>query len=312
MGSPIRILYIAGAARSGSTLLDRLLGSLPGFCTVGEARYFWEFRTRSDLRCGCGAPFRDCAFWAAVDRRLGMSDGTLKRMAALEERADRRRPLVATGLLHPNAELAAGIERLYRAMAAELPGRVLVDASKSPAHGLALSRLPDLELRLVHLVRDPRALAHSWWKRRKPQTLELAPGGTMPGRSPVRAVLSWTLQNRLALEVARRVQPSTRLRYEDLARDPETSLRRTLDALGFDAVDTSCVRATPFTPRLCHTVSGNPIRTDPRLTIAPDLEWQRALGPGTRLGLGLLAAPLLWRFGYPLQGGPVARVDPGR
>jgi hypothetical protein len=40
----VKILYIAGATRSGSTLLSRLLGEIDGFINVGEALR-WLFNT---------------------------------------------------------------------------------------------------------------------------------------------------------------------------------------------------------------------------------------------------------------------------
>ena len=41
-GNPTTVLYVAGAGRSGSTLLDNLLGQIPGFFSAGELRYVWE------------------------------------------------------------------------------------------------------------------------------------------------------------------------------------------------------------------------------------------------------------------------------
>ena len=39
---PVRVLYVAGAGRSGSTVLANLLGEVPGFVSVGEVRFLWE------------------------------------------------------------------------------------------------------------------------------------------------------------------------------------------------------------------------------------------------------------------------------
>ncbi|HEY4605248.1 MAG TPA: hypothetical protein VIH08_13030, partial [Blastococcus sp.] len=33
---PLRVLYLAGIGRSGSTLLERILGEVPGICSLGE------------------------------------------------------------------------------------------------------------------------------------------------------------------------------------------------------------------------------------------------------------------------------------
>jgi len=41
-GSPPPVLAIAGAGLSGSTLLCRMLGELPGFVAIGEVGRIWE------------------------------------------------------------------------------------------------------------------------------------------------------------------------------------------------------------------------------------------------------------------------------
>ncbi len=65
------IIYIAGNGRSGSTLLDMLLGSLPNLWTVGEANVIpWEFEKR-DAKCGCGKSLYECPFWTEVYSDIG-------------------------------------------------------------------------------------------------------------------------------------------------------------------------------------------------------------------------------------------------
>src|SRR5713101_2080953 len=53
-----RILYLGGLGRSGSTLIERLLGELPGVCAVGEVVHMWRRGVVEGERCGCGEPAR--------------------------------------------------------------------------------------------------------------------------------------------------------------------------------------------------------------------------------------------------------------
>src|SRR6266498_4080255 len=62
----LKVLYIAGAGRSGSTLLDGVLGQLDGFFAAGELRYLWERGLQESRLCGCGVAVRDCPTWRAV------------------------------------------------------------------------------------------------------------------------------------------------------------------------------------------------------------------------------------------------------
>ena len=62
----IKVLYIGGYGRSGSTLLDRLLGQMQGFHSVGEMWNIWQKCFIENQLCGCGKPFQECDFWSAV------------------------------------------------------------------------------------------------------------------------------------------------------------------------------------------------------------------------------------------------------
>ena len=64
--SGLRVVYIGGYTRSGSTLLDRLLGATPGAVSVGELRHLWSMGFIEDRFCGCGEPFSACPFWRRV------------------------------------------------------------------------------------------------------------------------------------------------------------------------------------------------------------------------------------------------------
>ena len=61
----MRVLYIAGLGRSGSTLLSRLLGQVDGICALGEAHHIWRTgapRAAADELCGCGRSYAQCGF----------------------------------------------------------------------------------------------------------------------------------------------------------------------------------------------------------------------------------------------------------
>lgn len=62
----IKVLFIGGYGRSGSTLLDRMLGQMEGFFSAGELRYIWDRSFAENQLCGCGKPFKKCAFWSTV------------------------------------------------------------------------------------------------------------------------------------------------------------------------------------------------------------------------------------------------------
>src|SRR4051794_25472795 len=64
--SPIRLIYIAGMSRSGSTLLDRLLGTSGTAVSLGEVAHLWGRGLVNGQLCGCSQPVPDCQFWAGI------------------------------------------------------------------------------------------------------------------------------------------------------------------------------------------------------------------------------------------------------
>ena len=48
------VVYIAGSGRSGSTLLERALGEIPGFVNVGELIDLYRRVADHGELCGCG------------------------------------------------------------------------------------------------------------------------------------------------------------------------------------------------------------------------------------------------------------------
>ncbi len=107
----MKVLYIVGVGRSGSTLLERMLGAVPGSVNAGELNAIFSRVATQDQRCGCGEPFSACPFWQAVgDRAFGGWGSVTKRMASLQPRVVRQRfvPHLATGLAGRDVPPRAG------------------------------------------------------------------------------------------------------------------------------------------------------------------------------------------------------------
>ncbi|MBC7238020.1 MAG: sulfotransferase, partial [Chloroflexi bacterium] len=172
----IRVLYILGWGRSGSTILGNILGELDDFIHVGEVRTVWDSALEG-MRCGCGEPVPKCPLWSEVLEQVladeeDHRDVALREWIALRERVDRTRyvpPLLGMGTRALEPFLSRHLRHLaalYRAIRQVTGCRMIVDSSKMPSHALLLGMLPGVELYMVHLVRDPRATAYAWRKFR--------------------------------------------------------------------------------------------------------------------------------------------------
>jgi len=304
------ILFIAGAGRSCTTFLGHVLGQIKGFAFVGEAVHAW--RAADDRFCGCGARLPRCDFWSTVRRGAGDGGATdLSEFFALGRLA-RWRHLPWTYLPAGDRPLAARYgkhwthgERLYRMTAAVSGADVIVDSSKSVPYARMLGLLPGLDVRVVHLVRDARAVAHSW-TRRKP-----APDRAwafMGQRHPAKSALYWNVSN-VATELLLRPQgPYLRLRYEDLAARPVEAVERIVrlatapsspGAPVKEPVELPFVDERTVTLAPTHSIKGNPDRMQTgRVEVRLDDRWRREMRPGHRRLVTALTWPLLARYGY--------------
>lgn len=156
------------------------------------------------------------------------------RAVALQRRVDRAflAPRIAAGGRGSWADDLAGYRSYVGAVLAAVAGvtgsGVLVDASKDPSHGYVLGGIEGVDPAAVHLVRDPRAVAHSWRRSRH----DPATGRPMPRQAIARSAAEWTVANALALDLGRRLRLSPTLRYESLAADPATAVDDVLALAG--------------------------------------------------------------------------------
>ncbi len=67
--APVKILFLAGWQRSGSTLLHRVLGQIDRVFPAGELWHIWQQGLLEYRLCGCGSRFQDCPFWAEVSEQ---------------------------------------------------------------------------------------------------------------------------------------------------------------------------------------------------------------------------------------------------
>lgn len=306
-----KVLFIAGAGRSGTTLLDLLLGQAEGVFSAGELHRYWDQIDADDATCGCGKSLRDCPVWREVEARLAEADKPLDREGLREVYHHRLRfrpgQLADATVRNDEAmrDWARSMLELYAAVAATTGSSVIVDSSKEPQFARVLSRRRELDLYVVHVVRDPRGVAYSNART----TLTAGSTNPFPRLRPLRSTTAWTARNGYVEAFLRRRLPRRLLtvRYEDVVEQPQRTLSQIADFIGATAPGSL---AADGMVRLGenHTVVGNPIRHVRRdLSIRLDDEWKTQMPP-TRLATAtVVAAPLLRRYGYPLSRASLTR-----
>ena len=308
---PQKVLYIGGFGRSGSTLVERILGQLPGFCSAGEIVFLWQRGLIDSQLCGCGVPVPECEFWSRVGKTAfgGWDQIAAPEMLALQKRVDRNRyipsmvaPPVRPAARGDVARYGEVLSRLYRAIGEVSGARVVIDASKHASTAFLLTtRVPGLDVRVVHLVRDPRGVAYSWTKEvRKPEVT--GEDAFMPVYSPVSSGRQWLSYN--LLFEALRALPAAKsavFRYEDMLADPRAYLERILAHAGEPVLPESFafLGDREVTLGVDHTVAGNPMRFhEGPLALRLDEAWKSKLPRRDQRIVAAVTTPLRLRYGY--------------
>lgn len=303
-GARTRVIAVTGTGRSGSTLLAQILGSYDEVFSAGELRYVWSRGITDDQFCGCGQRFSQCPTWtkvldsipSAVDRAPHI-ESVLQQHVRLRALAN---PLRPPGVAVRNDhDVRTSLEALYRAIA-QTTGSVIVDSSKPPSYTTILTGIESLDVRVVHLVRDPRGVAWSWGRGKATRGVEEF-GSTMARYSPMQVAVRWSLGNAGgAWWLGRRSAnvPYMRVRYEDFMSAPQAVVEEIAAFAGLEGdVPVHDGNVADLAP--CHTVAGNPNRMRHGPTpLHLDREWQNRLPRRARTLVGAVTWPVRASFGY--------------
>jgi hypothetical protein len=222
-----RVIYIVGLSHSGSTVLDMLLTTAGKAVGLGQVwTVLGEDLDHSRQRsCSCGAPATGCEVWGAVITRLA----ALPRDAAPTERY---RIVIDV------------VDTVFG------PGVAFIDSSKHAEYLAVLTRMPDLQVEVVHNIKDVRAFTVS--------TLDNAARKNLGKSLPEKIFYQWWRDNRVSYREAKRLlgRAPVRVMYEGLCLATEPSVSRLAQELGTDYIDTAVTLNEGHT----HIIAGNRLR----------------------------------------------------
>ncbi len=295
--------------RSGSTLLCRLLGQAHGVCSVGELCYVWDQGVLNNRTCGCGLPFADCPFWTEVGATSfgGWHQMDAARALALRRSVERTRfvPALATGCAtqsfkERHREYTGLMAQVYRGIRDVSGCDVVLDASKYPSSAYLAFRNPEVDLRLLHLVRTSPGVAYSWSKVVARPDRD---GKPLARFSPTRSAVDWNVYNALVEGLRPLGAAYRRLRYEDFVAAPAAVIEDVLDFLEVPRSTLDFVHGQDVELHQTHTVAGNPMRfRQGAEKVRRDDEWSSEMEPRVRRIVTGLTLPALLRYGYGADG----------
>jgi hypothetical protein len=304
-----RVLAILSCARSGSTFLDILLSNHPAVLAGGElALAHIDTGHLPNNTCSCGQLYSACPQWSPIYARWQEDHGvSLEEYAGLQQRfeyafnASLRTAFEADALMQgPDFKrYAAMTAGLFESISTSTGVDVVTDASKDHLRALSLAKGGGVEVVMLHLVRDPRAVVWSVGKTRA-QVQRRGGGGPPRIRSFGGTLLNWLTKNLQIQQTLQKHFPgkSLRIRYEDLVADPEAELGRIGVLLGLDLGDVGRRAAQGERLAVGHIVGGNKTRMDADFRLRRDVDWLERMPGRQRLVVWAAVSWLAHRYGY--------------
>jgi len=308
----VRVVYIAGYGRSGSTLLERVLSSHPGVFGLGELVNLPRMVNCTLGYCSCGEPVQGCPFWQGVLTEVPISDfGRLLRL-------QRRLESFPMGFLSTimgrvlRREYQKRVRELFSAIVhAAPPGtQYLVDSSKTTwknaLRPITLARIAGLDVVVLHLVRDGRGCI---WSNLKGSNRRLEAGVNARIRfATLRTAISWFLANFAALLCKWVLQKKRYLliQYEDFVEETTETLSRIGEFLGVDFTPQSDALVRGESIPIAHQIAGNRMRSRRKIVLKMDAEWKVKLKKWQQALYFLID----WPFHFMYYG--IARATPSR
>ena len=289
---------------SGATLLSFLLNAHPSIATIGEMDGL-ILKNPEQYTCSCGQPIQTCEFWQAMTRemaargfefdlhdfrnefllagpewfhRLRAGSFGNRTLDAIRDTALQTLPGERKQFQQLVARNTAFVESALKLTSKS----VFVDTSKDHLRARALKMFSPYDVRVIHLVRDPRGVTASKLRR----------GSKMDARGTARqwVRLHSRLQNGLGALMADKY---IRVRYEDLCRDPRAVLKKLYAFCGADAAfDPNEFKSAP------HHIVGNPMRLDKMSVIKLDERWRELLTAEQQKEIWQVAGKLGAQYGY--------------
>ncbi len=298
----LNIIYIAGAGRSGSTILDQILGQIPGICSLGEVNQLWQ-SIQNNSPCGCGTTITECDFWGPVLESLMKGDDSADqiqhRIETLElcKTYPRLHRLTRVGnYAKEYAKHRSFLQKLYATLRETACCEYLVDSSKDPYYAAMLSRIPNVLLHVIHLVRHPSGYVYSLKKTK----LDPAHKKLMAKRTTFKAAARWLWVNFRAESLRSKAASFDRIKYEDLIEEPRKLLFDILQTvasaenINLDFINDKVLNLNPT-----HSAAGNPCRFKKHeIHLSLDDEWKTNLNLKDRYFTVFVTFSMASRYSY--------------
>jgi len=314
LSKKINLIYVASIGRSGTTLLESILGAHPDVHSSGEVHIWPHEILMGGVRpCGSGLYVHEDPFWIEMKRRVDPfrqprpwihhfreyhNHGYTLRLDRLPDLQSGSVPEDVQRQIDQYGQNNAALFETFSTLIGETSGRRpdwVVDASKDPYRLLWLIRSGLFNLKVIHMVKNPPAFVYSVTKEWLTSDDPLRAWKRLYYSS--RQSLAWVAQNLLFSAIARThltADDYRLVRYEDLARRPEEMVSTVCDHIGIPFVKSA---VTTFRDGSPFTIAGNPMRYRSG-GIRLDEKWKTRLPRSSRQIANVVTRLTRSQYGY--------------
>ena len=246
----MKIIYIVGSGHCGSTIIDSILGAHSRIFGAGEIQ-----NLRFSGKCSCSKNILDCDMWRDLKDKFNPEYLTVFR-------SKKNFLFNSDNFYYLNSRKKVIKEECHKINdvlfdnVARIGVDFIVDSSKDVDRLEMLSRNPKLDIQVIHIVRDGRAVSWSYIRKYN----KLFPW-----------IFKWFLSN-LKIEIFKKRTKSNVLflRYEDFVSNPKKEISKILNSVNlsledgmFDSIGGNS-----------HQVGGNRLRFNKNIILRKDMSWE--------------------------------------
>ncbi|MCI5160759.1 MAG: hypothetical protein D3917_01785 [Candidatus Electrothrix sp. AX5] len=286
-----RVIYIMGTARSGSTVLEVILGSAQGAFGAGEITAFPQDGFKENKRCSCRKDIKECVVWSQVLRLLSINRDALRKWATIQRQVDWHRGFIKQIFFGISDRKIRDYERYNLKILAAIKETthcdIIIDSSKYAGRALALHRILRKQVVFICLTRSPSGLMHSFQKSNKDEQYPKNKISTLIYYLVVLVSLRIAC-NRLGNQVYQ-------LRYEDFVSSPTDTIEKIerWAKLDLSAAKQRIRSSQPFL--VGHIVTGNRLRKKGKVMLKNNDQGRFAsMAFGEKLVVGIMR---IWQWG---------------
>lgn len=302
----MKVVYLVGNGRSGTTLMSALLGADPTFINVGEVSSA-HVSLSEDLHCSCGNPISRCNMWSSIIKSYvkKTGDDCISRYRRLNRLYEHNIGEVWNLSIRRNFSDYQSLNiKMLDTISKQTGASTIVDSSKLWARAVLLSRCNRTNMRFIQFVRDPRGIVWSLIPRKDRQKKSKFGIDYFSNSRLMWKLSSWISQNVITqtLHTCGWINPLIRVRIEDVLSNQEKCVKNLCDYAGAEFAQVYSNTNAFDSVNVGHIFSGNPsissrasISLGGRSTIE---EWRGKFTTALDRLIMTYTYPVSYSFGY--------------